>query len=168
LALKVLMAVSATVFAIHSGNWGELAVRLVVAVLLGGAIGWDRQIVKKAAGLRTHMLVSLGSALFIMAPLEMGATPDGISRSIQGVATGIGFLGAGEIVQRIREPGKPVIKGLTSAASIWVTAAIGVLVGCGLWQVSVIATLLTILILVVAKPLERFLPERDGGMGRGE
>lgn len=107
------------------------------------------------------MLVSLGSAIFILVPLQVGSFEDGISRTIQGIATGIGFLGAGEIVQQTVNSGKLKVKGLTSAASIWVTAAVGVLAGCGLWQTSIIATVMSLLILIGAKYLERFLPKRD-------
>lgn len=107
------------------------------------------------------MLVSLGAALFVVIPTAIDATahPDAISRSIQGVATGVGFLGAGEIVHQSRaKPGKPEIKGLTSAAAIWVSAALGMIASVGLWQVSLIGTLLTLLILTGAKWLEKFVP----------
>lgn len=139
-------------------HWAEIVLRLGLAIILGGAIGWDRETSGKSAGLRTHMLVSLGSALFILVPLQVGSSEDSISRTIQGIATGIGFLGAGEIVQQTVNSGKLKVKGLTSAASIWVTAAVGVLAGCGLWQTSIIATVMSLLILVVAKYLEQFLP----------
>lgn len=148
----------AALFAVNPDDWMKLTVRLGLAVVLGGAIGWDRQASGKAGGLRTHMLVGLGSALFILVPLQVNGSPDSLSRSIQGIATGVGFLGAGEIVHYSLTTGKLKVKGLTSAASIWVTAAIGVLAGAGLWQSSIIATLMTLLILVVAKYLERYLP----------
>lgn len=137
-----------------------LAERLLLACLLGAAIGWNRQSKGKAAGLRTHMLVSLGAALFVMVPLSLGATAiDATSRTIQGVATGIGFLGAGEIIHESRQTtGEARVKGLTSAASVWVTAAIGMLAACGLWQVGLMGTLLTVIILSGAKRLERLIP----------
>ncbi len=153
------VATSAEMLALSSENWLELTRRLGLAVLVGGAIGWDRQTTGKAGGMRTHMLVSLGAALFVMVPLHLGASADGLSRAIQGIATGIGFLGAGEIVHRSLETGKLKVKGLTSAASIWVTAGLGVLAGCGLWQASIVATLLALVILVLAKRLERYLPD---------
>ncbi len=105
------------------------------------------------------MLVSLGAALFVMVPVQTTTSEDGLSRAIQGIATGIGFLGAGEIVHDSIASGRLKVRGLTSAASIWVTAAMGVLTGCGLWQSSVIATALTLLILRVGKYLEQFLPK---------
>jgi putative Mg2+ transporter-C (MgtC) family protein len=106
------------------------------------------------------MLVSLGAALFVVIT-TIGATahPDAVSRAIQGVATGIGFLGAGEIVHQSQAtPGKPAVKGLTSAAAIWVTAALGMAASVGLWQLGLIGTLLTLLILSGAKWLEKFVP----------
>jgi putative Mg2+ transporter-C (MgtC) family protein len=136
--------------------------RLTLASLIGGVIGLNRQITGKAAGLRTHMLVSLGSALFvtILLELETVSTTDAISRAIQGVATGIGFLGAGEIVHQSMSSGKPKIKGLTTAAAIWVTAALGMAVGCGLWQVGLMGMMLALLILSGAKQIERRIPPR--------
>jgi putative Mg2+ transporter-C (MgtC) family protein len=146
---------------VDAGNWWGLTWRLLLASLIGGAIGLNRQMSGKAGGLRTHMLVSLGAALFVVIPTAIDATAhaDAISRSIQGVATGVGFLGAGEIVHQSRtRSGKPEIKGLTSAAAIWVSAALGMIASVGLWQVSLIGTLLTLLILIGAKWLEKFVP----------
>jgi putative Mg2+ transporter-C (MgtC) family protein len=153
--MRSLIAATVADFTVNPDNWLELSLRLALAVLFGGMLGWNRQTSGKAAGLRTHMLVSLGAALFIMVPLTTSNSPEAVSRAIQGVATGIGFLGAGEIVHRSREPGKTIAKGLTSAASIWVTAALGILAACGVWQVGLVGTLLAFIILVVAKPLER-------------
>ncbi|WP_421655720.1 MgtC/SapB family protein [Leptothermofonsia sp. ETS-13] len=142
------------------GDWLNLSFRLFLAMLIGGAIGLNRQITGKAAGLRTHMLVSLGAALFVIVTLTDGSTnSDALSRAVQGVATGVGFLGAGEIIQLSRlSGGKPKVKGLTSAASIWTTAALGMVAACGLWQVAILGTLLVLLILSGAKSLERFIP----------
>lgn len=153
------MATSAELLAVDPAHWPTVLLRLAIAVLVGGLIGWEREVSGKAGGLRTHMLVSLGAALFILVPLQMGATEDAVSRGIQGIATGVGFLGAGEIVHRSVTSGKLKVKGLTSAASIWVTAAVGVMAGCGLWQTSVLATLMTLFILVGAKYLEYALPK---------
>jgi putative Mg2+ transporter-C (MgtC) family protein len=150
----------------------RFASRLVIAVLIGGLIGWNRQRLGKPAGLRTHMLVSLGAALIVMIPLQLNhsPSPDAVSRTIQGTATGIGFLGAGEILQRslpsrtrsmelsrqgaLRETKQPQIQGLTSAASIWATAALGLAAGCGLWTMSLIGTLLVWLTLTVVRFVE--------------
>lgn len=153
------MAVPGNSIWIDSGDWLGLSFRLVLATILGGAIGLNRQLSGKAAGLRTHMLVSLGAALFVLITLSTGAVePNAVSRSIQGVATGIGFLGAGEIIQRSRAAeSKPQIKGLTSAASVWTTAALGMVAACGMWQLGIVGTLLALLILSGAKSIERFL-----------
>lgn len=153
---------------ISSNDWIGLTFRLSTAVLIGGVIGWNREVTGKSAGLRTHMLVSLGAALFVIALLQTSpanpteSSADPLSRAIQGVATGIGFLGAGEIIHESRqESGRLRVRGLTSAAAIWVAAALGIVAGCGLWQVGVIGTLLTLLILSGAKQLERFTLSRQ-------
>lgn len=149
---------------ISSNDWLGLTFRLSTAVVIGGVIGWNRELSGKSAGLRTHMLVSLGAALFVVALLQTSTTntADPLSRAIQGVATGVGFLGAGEIIHESRqEPGKLKVRGLTSAAAIWVAAALGIVAGCGLWQVGLIGTLLTLLILGGAKQLERFILNRQ-------
>ena len=143
------MNVVMVTFGVDPGNWQELGIRLGIAVVLGGAIGWNREQHHRSAGLRTHMLVSLGAAIFVLLPLQMNdkAGLDGLTRVVQGVATGIGFLGAGEILKVSRKAGEVKITGLTSAASLWVTAAIGMVAGCGLWQLGGLATGLTLLIL---------------------
>lgn len=124
---------------------------------MGGLIGWNRQKRGKAAGLRTHILVSLGAAVFVLIPLQMTTTSsDTITRSIQGVATGVGFLGAGEILHYSNNPDSQIkVKGLTSAASLWVTAGLGMVAGCGLWPLALLATTLTFLTLTVVKQVEK-------------
>ncbi len=106
------------------------------------------------------MLVSLGAAIFVLVPLmaDTSASVDTVSRAIQGVATGVGFLGAGEILHSSGEAsGKPCVRGLTSAATIWLTAALGIVAGCGFWQLSLLSTLMTLFILSVAKKIERIV-----------
>lgn len=139
---------------------GDTSLRLGVAVIIGGLIGWNRQIANKPAGLRTHMLVSLGSALIVLIPVQANPahSADGLSRAIQGVATGIGFLGAGEILHRQSvKSNQDTVKGLTSAAALWTTAALGMVCGCGLWATGLIGTVLVLLILTVAKHLEKYI-----------
>ena len=126
-------------------SWFHLLIRLGLALFVGGAIGIDRQLRHKPAGMRTHMLVSLGAALFAIIPAEMGANIDAISRSAQGVATGVGFLGAGEILRTKRSEEK--VKGLTSAAAIWVSAGLGFASGCGLLGVATLGALMAFLVL---------------------
>jgi putative Mg2+ transporter-C (MgtC) family protein len=146
-------------------NLLDLTMRLGIAIVAGGSIGLDRYLHHKAGGLRTHMLVSLGSALFTIVPIALTDRIDisDLSRVVQGIAAGVGFLGAGEIIHRSNSttpiPATPIqITGLTSAASIWVTAAIGVIAGCGLWQLAIVATTMTIGILTCLKYWERGNP----------
>ncbi|MEH2281945.1 MAG: MgtC/SapB family protein [Nostoc sp.] len=140
-------------------DWLNISFRLCIALFFGATIGLERQIRRKPAGLRTHILVSLGSALFTLIIIQTGglqASPDALSRVIQGIAAGVGFLGAGEIVrQSSQESQKLEIHGLTSAAAIWVSSALGIAAGCGLWQLGFIGALLTFLILNVFKRLEK-------------
>jgi putative Mg2+ transporter-C (MgtC) family protein len=148
--------------AIDFHDFWDTSIRLGAAVLVGGLIGWNRQISGKPAGLRTHMLVSLGAALIVLIPIQTNPahSADGLSRTIQGVATGIGFLGAGEILHRRSGSGngdRETVKGLTSAAALWTTAALGMVSGCGLWATSLIGTILVLLILTVAKQLEKYI-----------
>lgn len=151
---------------ISSDDWLGLVSRLLLAVLVGGVVGWNREMAGKAAGLRTQMLVSLGAALFVLALLldntaEISSV-DPLSHAIQGVATGVGFLGAGEILQEPRQDSStPMVRGLTSAASIWVAAALGVVAACGFWQVSLMGALLTLLILVGVERLQNLTPTRQ-------
>jgi putative Mg2+ transporter-C (MgtC) family protein len=137
-----------------TGGWLETLVRMTVAVVAAGLIGWDRQRSGQPAGLRTHMLVGLGAALMVSIPLGGGSAD--ASRAVQGVATGIGFLCAGDILHHVRH-GDERVKGLTSAASLWVTAAIGMVAVIGAWRHLVIGTIGTLLILIVMRPVERFL-----------
>lgn len=141
-------------------DWSVVG-RLVAAVGVGGLVGWNRQLYNKPAGLGTHMLVSLASALLVSIPEQLSPTPaiDGLSRVIQGVATGIGFIGAGEILHKnsAQPHEQSSITGLTSAAAIWATAALGMLYGCGLWTAAVTGSVLVMAILIFIKPLERSL-----------
>jgi len=128
-------------------------------LLVGGIIGWERQLRHKPAGFRTHMLVSMGSALFVLIPLAMGKNENGrdaIERVIQGIAAGVGFLGAGEIMRQYQqESSKEEVHGLTSAAAIWVSAALGTAAGCGLWEIALIGAFLSLFVLRVVKKVER-------------
>lgn len=122
----------------------RLAVRLLLALLLGGLIGYERERSGKSAGFRTHMVVCLGTAFFVAVPAQAGMTMEGLSRIIQGVAAGIGFIGAGCIL-KIEQEGR--IEGLTTAASVWFTAAIGIAVGMGRDASAVLAAVLALVIL---------------------
>ncbi len=127
----------------------RVLVRVVVAAALGGLLGAERERAGKAAGLRTHMLVALGAALFVLFPAEAGMSTGDLSRVIQGVATGIGFIGAGTILKRADSD---EIHGLTTAASIWLTAAIGMAVGAGrLWLPVICAVAAWIILFVLSR-----------------
>lgn len=128
----------------------RMSVRLLLAALLGGLLGYNRERVGKSAGLRTHMLVSLGAALFVLIPQQAGLSNSEISRVIQGVVSGVGFLGAGSIVKKTREED---VDGLTTAAGIWLTAAIGVAAGLGREASAILGALLAFLILSAAARL---------------
>lgn len=131
-------------------DWPQLAtvlVRLVAAAALGAVVGFEREQARKSAGLRTHMLVCLGTAVFIMASSSGGISVESQSRVVQGVVTGIGFIGAGSILKLTTER---QVKGLTTAAGIWTTAAIGVAVGLGTIGVAILCTLFARLVLALS------------------
>jgi putative Mg2+ transporter-C (MgtC) family protein len=129
----------------------RVIMRLLLAVVLAAVVGFDRERRGSSAGLRTHMLVGLGVALLVTAS-ERSMDPESVSRVIQGIFAGIGFLGAGAI---IKQSDKDEVRGLTTAASIWATAAIATTVGLGHEVTAIIATLLAIVILAVLLRLER-------------
>ena len=129
----------------------RLMVRLGLAALLGGALGYERETKGKAAGLRTHMLVSVGSAFFVLIPQQAGMEIGDLSRVMQGLLTGIGFLGAGAI---IKVSDHEEVKGLTTAASIWMAAAVGMAAGLGKEASAILATVWTLVILAVVLKFE--------------
>ncbi len=132
-------------------SWITLLGRLALAVGMGAAIGMDRELSEKAAGLRTNMLVALGSALFVLAPIQSGLfeqEPSALGRVIQGAITGVGFIGAGSILQKNR------VQGLTSAAAVWISSSLGIAVGLGQWQLGLIGAALALMILRLMKVLE--------------
>jgi putative Mg2+ transporter-C (MgtC) family protein len=124
----------------------RVLIRLLAALLAGGIIGLQREVSGKAAGLRTHMLVCAGTTLFVLAALGFGMEQDAMSRVIQGLVTGIGFLGAGAI---LKVESRDQIKGLTTAAGIWMTAALGVAIGVGQLGTAAIGTALAWFVLAV-------------------
>jgi putative Mg2+ transporter-C (MgtC) family protein len=130
----------------------RVVVRLLAALLAGGIIGVQRESLGKAAGLRTHILVCMGTALFVLAAVGFDMQQDAMSRVVQGLATGIGFLGAGAILklQSSRE-----IQGLTTAAGIWMTAAVGVAIGLGQLGTAVIGTLFAWVVLALLIELDK-------------
>jgi putative Mg2+ transporter-C (MgtC) family protein len=141
----------------------QMAARLLVAAVLGSVIGADREKLSWAAGLRTHMLVCVGACLIMIVSAfgfaDILGTPNVVldpSRIAAQVVSGIGFLGAGSILLR-----GEVIRGLTTAASLWTVAAIGLAVGGGLYAEAVIATIIILIILAGIKPLEERIQQRN-------
>jgi len=121
-----------------------IIIRLAAAAILGAAIGFEREVAGKAAGLRTHVLVTAGTTVFVLGCAGAGMASDALSRVIQGIVTGIGFVGAGSILKR--EDAQD-IQGVTTSAGIWMAAAIGVSVGLGELGLAVIAAVLTLVVL---------------------
>ena len=120
-----------------------IAARVLTAALLGGLIGWERERKGRAAGLKTHILVSIGSALFVLAPLLADIDGGDVTRVMQGIVSGIGFLGAGAIIKMEKDER---VEGLTTAAGIWMTAAIGMAAGMGQEMVAVITTVVALMV----------------------
>jgi putative Mg2+ transporter-C (MgtC) family protein len=137
-----------------SRQLARIVIRLLVAMLLGAVVGIQREYTGKPAGIRTHMLVAVGAALFVLASLEAGMTSDDLSRVIQGLATGIGFIGGGAIL-KLREERE--IRGLTTASGIWMTAAMGVAAGLGRIGMALLSALLTWVILAVIGRAEHWI-----------
>ncbi len=134
----------------------QVIVRLVLAAFLGGLLGLQREHQGKEAGVRTHMLVALGSALFVLVPASAGTDADGLSRVIQGVVAGVGFLCAGTILKvTSATDGEDQVRGLTTAAGIWLTAAIGIAVGLGREMTGLLSTVLALGILAMEGPIRR-------------
>lgn len=147
---------------LHGDQLAQVVIRLLAATLLGGLVGVQRESTRKPAGLRTHLLVSVATTAFVIACAGAGMSSDGLSRVIQGIVTGIGFIGAGSILKLSHEH---QIRGLTTAASVWMTAAIGVIVGLGSLGIALMLTALALIILSLAR-LERSIegpraPDRE-------
>ena len=151
-------------------DYWDITARLGIALLFGCVIGLERNLHGKPTGMKTLGLVALGAALVAMASMEFAPfdgqySHDALSRAVQGVITGIGFLGAGVIVL---DNGSAKIKGLTTAASIWMTACIGIVCGMGAWRVAGIGLILVMLLFLLGHPLERMLHSRWLGKSENE
>jgi putative Mg2+ transporter-C (MgtC) family protein len=138
----------------------RVVIRLGSAAILGGLIGLERERAGKAAGTRTHMMVALGAALFVLVPSLAGLEQGDLSRVIQGIAAGIGFLGGGTIIKRSSESD---IEGLTSAATIWFTGAIGIAVGVGQIWLALVGVVSAWAVLSMALRLDRWVSDRRRG-----
>ncbi len=128
--------------------WLDVTLRLMLAIALGAVIGYQRERASKAAGLRTHTLISLGAAVFTVVSIFGFSGAVDPSRVAAGVVAGVGFIGAGVI---FRGMGGDRVAGLTTAASIWASAAVGLAAGAGMWLVAIIAGLATVGILLVPR-----------------
>ncbi len=134
----------------------KVVLRLITASILGGLLGYEREMKGKSAGIRTHMLVALGAAIFIIVPQQAGVSAEEVSRVLQGLIAGVGFLGAGAIMIGQQKENET---GLTTAASIWITAAIGVTVGMGFEATAVLSTLITLAILALVPRYSKHLKD---------
>lgn len=138
----------------------HVATRLLFAAVLGGALGYQRERSGKAAGLRTHILIAVGAAFYILVPILLSLPKAELGRVIQGVITGIGFLGGGAILKLTDERR---IKGLTTAAGIWMTAAVGIAAGFGQFGAALVAGVLGLLILETMYRFEKAIGVDDAG-----
>ncbi len=134
----------------------DLSVRLLVAAGLGAAIGFEREYRRKPAGLRTNILIAVGSALFTMLSVSIAGSGGSADRIAAQIVTGIGFLGGGAILRY-----RSSVHGLTTAATIWVNAAIGMAAGLGQFALATAATALTLVVLAVLPPIETYFERRE-------
>ncbi len=139
----------------------HLAWRLLLAAVLGAALGLEREYRQKPAGLRTNVLIAIGSALFTILSISMTAGTGDPSRVAGQIVTGIGFLGGGAIMRN-----RDTVHGMTTAATIWVNAAIGIACGVGQFQLAAWTTVLTLIVLIVLPPVEIYFERRAGGADR--
>ena len=141
------------------GGMEQALLRLAAATFIGCLLGLDRELNRKPAGMRTHGLVALGAALVTVVSLGLTLSdgrqdPGAVTRTIQGVVAGVGFVGSGVI---LRDSDMKSVHGLTTAATIWIAAALGITCGAGYWPIVLGATALTLLVLEAGKRLERRL-----------
>ncbi len=134
----------------------DVTLRLLLAAGLGAAIGLERELHSKPAGLRTNILIAVGAALFTILSTEIGRTGGASDRIAAQIVTGVGFLGAGAIIQSGRS-----ILGMTTAATIWVNAAVGMAAGAGLYAIASEATAITLIVLTLLVPLETHFERRS-------
>jgi putative Mg2+ transporter-C (MgtC) family protein len=126
----------------------QVLMRLGLALILGGILGFEREMSRRDAGMRTHMMVSVGAALFVVVPLQAGFSQDNMSRVLQGLVSGVGFLGAGAIIKLSAER---EVRGLTTAASLWLSAGVGVAAGLGREATAILSVAIALAILSSAR-----------------
>jgi len=144
------------------GSLWEAVFRILAAALIGATLGLNRELRDKPAGIKTHALVALGSALLTVTGISLaydGQHMDGsaVSRVVQGIITGIGFLGGGVIM---RQESARNVSGLTTAATVWIAACLGITCGAGQWITALVAMLITLIVLIVGDPIERLIHRR--------
>lgn len=135
-------------------SWLDVTSRLGIAIMLAAIIGLDREFSDKPAGLRTNMLVALGSAIFVLVTVQSGLVQSdntAMARTLQGIITGVGFVGAGSILREDR------VRGLTSATAVWISAGVGVAAGLGQWPLGLIGTGFALVILRLIKFVENHI-----------
>jgi putative Mg2+ transporter-C (MgtC) family protein len=139
-------------------SFQELLFRLIMALILGGIVGLERQTRHKSAGLRTYMLVCLGTAFLVLVPIQAGIaeeSSEAVSRVLQGIITGVGFIGGGTILHPgNRRKDEIRTQGLTSAAALWVSSGLGIAAAFGLWEMGLIGAILTWFVLDIMKRIE--------------
>ncbi|HMF98924.1 MAG TPA: MgtC/SapB family protein [Vicinamibacterales bacterium] len=139
----------------------DFILRLLLAAGLGAVLGLEREMRRKPAGLRTNMLIAVGSALFSLVSIQLGREGGAADRVAANIVTGVGFLGGGAILRSGRN-----VVGMTTAATIWVNAAIGMAAGIGATMLAISATGITLMVLGVLPPIERYFDERVGVAGQ--
>ncbi|MGA1979267.1 MAG: MgtC/SapB family protein [Sedimentisphaerales bacterium] len=132
--------------------WSENLISIILSVVLGAAVGLEREIKGKPAGLRTNVLICLGAAVFTIISEKMAGDKDSITRIAAQIVTGVGFLGAGAVIQD-----RGGIHGLTTAATIWMVASIGMACGAGFFLLAVTSTIIALIVLIGLTPLERWV-----------
>lgn len=154
----------------NPAGFASIVFRLVLATAVGAALGINREFRQKPAGLRTHGLVALGAALLAMVGLKMSLSIasgelNALSRVVQGIIVGVGFIGGGAILRREQAQ---TVEGLSTAASIWVVAAAGTAAGAGMWRSALVTVGLALLLLIGGKPVDRAIRERRAGDQAGD
>lgn len=137
--------------------WVHVVFRLLLALFVSSIVGWEREREKKAAGLRTHVLVALGAAIFMLLSSQNGAVGGELTRVVQGIAAGIGFIGGGVILKLEQDR---TVKGLTTAASIWLAASLGAAAGAGQGAVAITGALLCWFVLASLHHIEKQMKSR--------
>jgi putative Mg2+ transporter-C (MgtC) family protein len=136
-------------------EWTTIVIRLAVSIVVGGLIGLERELEHKPAGLRTIILVCLGSTIFMLVGFNLGLVSSELGRIVAGVVTGIGFLGAGAIIRARGE-----VYGLTTAATIWLASGLGLAIGAGYYILAIIASAFVLVVLRILGILERALSKK--------